>query len=57
VKANVPLGRVIRPDEVADLCVYLASDMASAILGTVVTIDGGMNAGAYSHAGAFISAS
>jgi len=44
----VPLGRVIEPEEVATLCLYLASDVAAAFIGSVVTIDGGINAGAYS---------
>jgi gluconate 5-dehydrogenase len=49
-RAAIPLGRVIEPGEIADLCVYLASDRASALLGTVVTVDGGMTAGAYARA-------
>ncbi len=40
--ANWPLGRFAKPEEVADLIVFLASDRASYISGTVVTIDGGM---------------
>src|SRR5690606_12700561 len=47
-RALMPLGRVIEPEEVARLCLFLASDASSAVLGTVVTVDGGMNAGAYS---------
>jgi NAD(P)-dependent dehydrogenase (short-subunit alcohol dehydrogenase family) len=37
-----PLGRVGEPDEVARLIVYLASDAASWMTGTVVPIDGGV---------------
>ncbi|MEM7404629.1 MAG: SDR family oxidoreductase [Pseudomonadota bacterium] len=37
-----PLKRFAAPAEVADLIVFLASDRASYISGTVVTIDGGM---------------
>lgn len=37
----IPLGRVGRPDEVAKLCVYLASDAAAWITGKVFAIDGG----------------
>ncbi len=40
--ANWPMNRFAKPEEVADLIVFLASDRASYISGTVVTIDGGM---------------
>jgi NAD(P)-dependent dehydrogenase (short-subunit alcohol dehydrogenase family) len=40
--ANWPMKRFAQPEEVADLIVFLASDRASYISGTVVTIDGGM---------------
>ena len=56
IRKSVPLGRVIRTDEVADLCLYLASDAASAVMGTVVTIDGAMVSGAFNQAESFISA-
>lgn len=42
--AKYPGGRPARTDEVADLCVFLASPRAAYITGTVVTIDGGIAA-------------
>lgn len=40
--AEIPLGRWGRPEEVADLAVYLASDAAAYITGSTHFIDGGM---------------
>jgi NAD(P)-dependent dehydrogenase (short-subunit alcohol dehydrogenase family) len=39
-----PLGRLGRPDEIADLAVYLSSPAAAFMTGSVVTIDGGWTA-------------
>jgi len=52
-RRNAPLGRLIHPEEIAGLCVYLASDLAAPIVGTVVNIDGGLTAGMYSFRGNF----
>ena len=43
----LPLGRAAKPEEVADLVVFLASERASYLCGSVVTLDGGL--GARSH--------
>jgi NAD(P)-dependent dehydrogenase (short-subunit alcohol dehydrogenase family) len=41
----MPLGRVGRPEEVADAVVWLCSDAAGFLTGTTVVIDGGKLAG------------
>jgi NAD(P)-dependent dehydrogenase (short-subunit alcohol dehydrogenase family) len=38
---GIPLGRPTKPEEVASLIAFLASDRAAAITGTDYTIDGG----------------
>ena len=40
-----PLGRLVRPDEVAALYHFLASDDCAMITGQAIAIDGGMSAG------------
>lgn len=39
---GIPLKRGGRPEDVADACVFLASDMSSYITGQVIQVDGGM---------------
>jgi NAD(P)-dependent dehydrogenase (short-subunit alcohol dehydrogenase family) len=41
--ASIPLGRIAEPDEVANLCVYLASPLAHFVNGTMIEIDGGQD--------------
>lgn len=39
---DVPFGRLAEPEEVANLCLFLASDASSYITGQVIGIDGGV---------------
>jgi NAD(P)-dependent dehydrogenase (short-subunit alcohol dehydrogenase family) len=42
-----PLGRIGRPEDVADLVVFLASDRASFLTGIAITVDGGTSRGVF----------
>ena len=42
-----PRGQMIKPKEIADVVVFLASDRASAVCGQVVTVDAGFAARSY----------
>ena len=43
-RTSIPLGRTGRPEEVASLIAFLASDGGAFITGTTITIDGGQDA-------------
>jgi 2-keto-3-deoxy-L-fuconate dehydrogenase len=44
LRARQPVGRLGRPEEVASMVRYLASDEAAFVNGSCVTIDGGWTA-------------
>jgi NAD(P)-dependent dehydrogenase (short-subunit alcohol dehydrogenase family) len=56
-KMFAPIGRATKIEEVAALCLYLSSDEAAAITGSVITIDGGVTAGMYDFGRGFGSGS
>ena len=42
---NIPIGRMIKPDEIAALAAFLVSDLAASITGAEILIDGGLTPG------------
>jgi 2-keto-3-deoxy-L-fuconate dehydrogenase len=44
LRARQPMGRLGRPEEIAEAVLYLASDASAFVTGTVLTIDGGLTA-------------
>ena len=51
VKGRTPLGRLAEPEEVADACVFLASEKAGMITGAILPVDGGWLANGYTTVG------
>jgi NAD(P)-dependent dehydrogenase (short-subunit alcohol dehydrogenase family) len=47
VERSQPLGRIGRPEDVANLAVFLASERAGFITGVAITVDGGASRGVY----------
>jgi NAD(P)-dependent dehydrogenase (short-subunit alcohol dehydrogenase family) len=44
---NIPIGRMVEPEDIADLIVFLVSERASAITGQVIAVDGGAGRGIF----------
>ena len=40
---NIPLKRFGKPEEIANACIFLGSDMSSYITGQVISVDGGLS--------------
>lgn len=51
VANTIPLGRLAMPTDIGDACVFLASDMASYISGSTLTVHGGGEKPAFLDAG------
>ncbi|MBD2726281.1 SDR family oxidoreductase [Nostoc sp. FACHB-892] len=42
---SIPLGKIVKPEEIAALALFLASDLASSITGAEILVDGGNTPG------------
>jgi NAD(P)-dependent dehydrogenase (short-subunit alcohol dehydrogenase family) len=43
VAESIPLGRLAVPLDIANACLFLASDMASYVTGVVLDVNGGLH--------------
>ena len=44
IRQAIPMQRIGHPEEIAEVVLFLASDLASYVTGTLVVVDGGMTA-------------
>lgn len=45
--AEIPIGRMVEPDDIANLAAFLCSDLAAAITGQTIAVDGGGGRGVH----------
>ena len=43
INKTIPLGRLGRPKDVADICLFLASDLSAYVTGATIDVNGGMH--------------
>ena len=43
ITRSIPLGRLGQPQDVADICLFLASDLAAYVTGATIDVNGGMH--------------
>ena len=43
--ANIPIGRMVESKDIADLILFLSSDLAGAITGQTIAVEGGAGRG------------
>ena len=43
--AQIPIGRMVEPEDIADLVLFLVSDRAGAITGQTIAVEGGAGRG------------